>query len=178
MCEADEITPLWRNYPLWRYIFERWTTFCSMCGNLSGIIQYSCIGNPWLTLSFLTSSSESDSLELELELEDDDEEEEELDSLFFLPVFLFVFFFFLFFFFWLFWEESCGMVWSVLVAGGRVRVELLTSLPASPGGTHFHQKAFYWRYCTVPTKTITYVGLTKINSLKCIFILSFWVNSQ
>jgi hypothetical protein len=53
------------------------------------------------------------------------------------------------------------MVWSVLVAGGRVRVELLTSLPASPGGTHFH-KDFLMKimYCTYK-KIYLYAGLTK-----------------
>ncbi len=86
------------------------------------------------TLSFLTSSSESEeSLELELELEEE-EEEELLDSSCFL--FLVRFFFFLFFLFLLLLVESTfsssSTPSSCLVRGGRVRVELFTSLPASP----------------------------------------------
>jgi hypothetical protein len=87
------------------------------------------------TLSFLTSSSESEeSLELELELEEEEEEEELLESSCFL--FLVRFFFFLFFLFFLLLVESTFSSSSTsscsLVRGGSVRVELFTSLPASP----------------------------------------------
>jgi hypothetical protein len=112
------------------------------------------------TLSFLTSSSESEeSLELELELEE--EEELLLDSSCFL--FLVRFFFFLFFLFFLLLVESTFSSSSTpscsLMRGGRVRVELFTSLPASPDITCL------LLLCRVTLEKIKHIGEDKHRSI-------------